>query len=488
MAHYTRMLRFALFASVAATAVDGTARAEEGNSATATERPVQLAQLYDPGEEIYHDRRVRVFIDQYGRRVTMDRRGRILSVEDANNYDPNAYDRRVRRAPQPDDNWTLDGPVDGGAPYDGFGNVPEDPNYYPDAPAAPQYGGNRDGQVQRSELPPAGDQYPDNTNTNSASANPGYVGQQDYGQPGYEQPRGVPNPGDMAPAIEMPKGQGAKAKIAAYQILLDRAGSSPGVIDGRSGSNVDKAAAAYGELTGKSISPTDEAAVNAELEATGGPAFTEYTITNEDVGRQYVASIPDDYAHKAQLPAMAYTSVTEMLGEKFHIDEAYLKEINPGVNFNQPGSIVKVPNLGKPVRTKVARIIADKGRKQVRGYDETGKLVVAYPSTIGSSDNPSPSGVVQVERIAINPNYTYNPKINFKQGNNDKVLTIPPGPNGPVGTVWIALSKPTYGIHGTPEPSRIGKTSSHGCVRLTNWDAEELAKLVKAGVTVEFTE
>lgn len=185
---------------------------------------------------------------------------------------------------------------------------------------------------------------------------------------------------------------------------------------------------------------------------------------------------------------MAYTSVAEMLGEKFHIDEAYLKEINPGVNFNQPGSVVKVPNLGKPVRAKVARIIADKGRKQVRGYDENGKLVVAYPSTIGSSDNPSPSGIVQVERIAINPNYTYNPKINFKQGNNDKVLTIPPGPNGPVGTVWIALSKPTYGIHGTPAPSRIGKTSSHGCVRLTNWDAEELAKLVKPGVTVEFTE
>src|SRR5690606_14429378 len=266
---------------------DGPARDNDSSSATVAGRPVRLAQLYEPGEEIYHDRRVRVFIDQYGRRITMDRRGRILSVEDANNYDPNAYDRRVRRAPQPDSNWTLDGPGDGGAPYDGFGNVPEDPNYYPDAPAAPQYGGNRDGQVQRLELPPAGDQSPDNTNTNSARANPGSDDQQNDGQPGYEQPRGVPNPSDMAPAIEMPKGQGAKAKIAAYQILLDRAGASPGVIDGRSGSNVDKAAAAYGELTGKSINPTDEAAVNAELEATGGPAFTEYTITNEDVGRQY---------------------------------------------------------------------------------------------------------------------------------------------------------------------------------------------------------
>ena len=101
---------------------------------------------------------------------------------------------------------------------------------------------------------------------------------------------------------------------------------------------------------------------------------------------------------------------------------------------------------------------------------------------------PSPSGIVQVQRIAFNPGYTYNPKINFQQGTNNKVLTLQPGPNGPVGTVWIALSKPTYGIHGTPEPSKIGKTQSHGCIRLTNWDATELAKMTSAGVTVEFVD
>ncbi|ASV88208.1 L,D-transpeptidase catalytic domain protein (plasmid) [Ochrobactrum quorumnocens] len=298
----------------------------------------------------------------------------------------------------------------------------------------------------------------------------------------------VPSAEDMAPAIEMPTGTGAKDQIAAYQILLDRAGASPGAIDGRLGSNVDKAAAAYGEITGKFLNPADLAAIEAELNITGGPAFKEYVITNEDVGRQFVASIPSDYAEKAQLESMAYTSVIEMLGERLQIDEAFLKEINPGVNFNQPGSVIKVPNLRKPKRAKVNYIIADKPRKQVRGYDAKGLLVVAYPATIGSSDTPSPSGTVQVKRIAINPNYTYNPRINFKQGNNEQILTIPPGPNGPVGTVWIALSKPTYGIHGTPDPSRIGKTSSHGCVRLTNWDAEELAKLVKSGVVVQFTE
>ena len=105
-----------------------------------------------------------------------------------------------------------------------------------------------------------------------------------------------------------------------------------------------------------------------------------------------------------------------------------------------------------------------------------------------TADTPSPSGIVTVERVALNPGYTYNPKINFQQGANDKILNIPPGPNGPVGTVWMALSKPTYGIHGTPDPSKIGRTQSHGCVRLTNWDATELAKMVKPGVTVEFVD
>ena len=136
----------------------------------------------------------------------------------------------------------------------------------------------------------------------------------------------------------------------------------------------------------------------------------------------------------------------------------------------------------------VVALVDHKGRKQVLAYDANGILIAAYPASIGSADTPSPSGTVTVERIALNPGYTYNPKINFKQGNNDKVLTLQPGPNGPVGTVWIALSKPTYGIHGTPEPSKIGKTQSHGCIRLTNWDATELAKMTSAGVTVEFVD
>jgi lipoprotein-anchoring transpeptidase ErfK/SrfK len=134
----------------------------------------------------------------------------------------------------------------------------------------------------------------------------------------------------------------------------------------------------------------------------------------------------------------------------------------------------------------VARIEADKQLKQVRAYDADGTLIAAYPATIGSEDNPSPSGTYTVEAATPMPTYTYNPAINFQQGDNTEVLTIPPGPNGPVGSMWIALSKPTFGIHGTPEPSLIDKTGSHGCIRLTNWDAAELAAMVAPGTVVEF--
>ena len=280
----------------------------------------------------------------------------------------------------------------------------------------------------------------------------------------------------------------ARPEGAALQILLDRKGASPGVIDGRFGSNVDKALAAYREITGDNLQSTDAEGIRKRLMESGGEAFADYKITAEDAAGPYVASVPEDYGEKAKLERLSFTSVTEMLAERFHMDEAYLKALNPEANFNRPGTIIKVANFGQLVATPVNRIVADKGRKQVRAYDQAGKLVAAYPATIGSADTPSPTGNHAVSRVAFDPNYTYNPKVNFKQGDNDKVLTIPPGPNGPVGSIWIALDKPTYGIHGTPEPSTIGKTESHGCVRLTNWDASELAKLVKSGVMVEFIE
>lgn len=275
-------------------------------------------------------------------------------------------------------------------------------------------------------------------------------------------------------------------QVAKVQVVLDRLGLSPGVIDGRMGDNVNKAISTYREMTGRGLRTYDRDSIEELLEQTGGPAFTTYEITAADAAGPFVASIPTDFGEKAQMQHLGYTSVSEKLAERFHMDERYLKRLNPGIDFSRPGSRIVVANVKRPERRPVARIIADKPGKQVRGYDANGRLVVAYPATIGSTTTPSPTGTHTVERIALDPEYTYNPRINFQQGNNDRILTIPPGPNGPVGSVWIGLSKPTFGIHGTPDPHLIGRTYSNGCVRLTNWDARELAGLVRQGVTVEF--
>ncbi|MBB3952031.1 L,D-transpeptidase [Aureimonas jatrophae] len=429
------------------------------------------AQGYDPYYQDYGPG-TESFVDDNGNIVTVDVYGRVIAVE---------RPRERRGAARNDgDPLVLEGRRADTPPGGEYGLPGDDYQFGTDPFDQP---------IARQSLPAPGG-FPDGTTTGSIETEPFPSGDGSY-QPSVPATReGTTIPeNNPAPKIAGPRGKNAKAEIAALQVILDRSGVSPGVIDGRLGTNVDKAVAAYTEMTGRTIDTTNPQALLEELDITGGPAVTSYEITNEDLNGPYVASIPDDYGHKALLPAMSYTRVTEMLAERFHMDEEYLKEINPGADFDRPGTILKVMNTGTNVTgAQITRIVADKGREQVRAYDATGHLVVAYPSSIGSTSTPSPSGTVEVARIAFDPNYTYNPKLNFKQGENDKVLTIPPGPNGPVGTIWIALSKPTYGIHGTPEPSKIGKTNSHGCVRLTNWDATELAKLVTPGVTVEFVE
>ncbi|RIX97305.1 L,D-transpeptidase [Aureimonas flava] len=433
------------------------------------------AQGYDPYYEDYGPG-TESFRDEFGNIVTVDSYGRVIAVER-----PEERPRGTRRGGAPSGPVVLEGRA---------GDVPPGVDYGARSNPYDDYDTYGDGPVESQPLPPPGawDQagLPDRSTTGSIAPGEGGSAYPPAG-PGLEGQTMIES--NPAPKVAGPSGKNAKAEIAALQVLLDRAGASPGVIDGRMGGNVDKAVAAYAEMTGRAIDATNAQSLMEELMATGGPAVVSYEITNEDVGGAYVAAIPEDYAHKAMLPAMSYERVTEMLAERFHMDEAYLKEINPGADFTRPGTQIKVMATGDNVTgVQVAKIIADKGREQVRAYDASGRLVAAYPSSIGSTSTPSPSGTVEVARIAFDPNYTYNPKVNFKQGDNDKVLTIPPGPNGPVGTIWIALSKPTYGIHGTPEPSKIGKTNSHGCVRLTNWDATELAKLVKPGVTVEFVD
>ena len=271
--------------------------------------------------------------------------------------------------------------------------------------------------------------------------------------------------------------------VVRLQILLDRAGASPGVIDGFDGDNVRKAVVAFELMRGLPADGALDPDVLAALE-TGGPVIGDYEIIADDLNA-IGDPIPKDYAEQAKRKFLGYASIGESLGERFHMDVDLLKALNPGASFTT-GEPIRVAAYGPDLEGEVVRIEADKSLRQVRAYGPDDMLIAAYPATIGSEDNPSPSGTHEVKGVATMPTYTYNPKVNFQQGENTEVLTIPPGPNGPVGSMWIDLSKPSFGIHGTPEPSLIDKTASHGCVRLTNWDANELAKMVKPGVRVDF--
>lgn len=280
------------------------------------------------------------------------------------------------------------------------------------------------------------------------------------------------------------------AFIAKAQALLSRRSISPGVIDGIDGENYRKAVAQFRrqERLGEG-----DALDEAVWRALGGEAaadiVTEYVVSGKDASTRFASRIPRDYARQAAMKRLAYTSAEEMLAERFHMSETLLATLNPKARFGTAGERLLVVSVErKPPAEPVERIDAVKSTGMVVVYGPGEAILASYPATIGSGETPSPSGEYKVARIATNPTYHYDPEKNFQQGRNRRKLVLPKGPNNPVGTVWIALSKPTFGIHGTPEPSQVSKTSSHGCIRLTNWDAEELAGMVRPGVPVRFVD
>ncbi|MGR3485229.1 MAG: L,D-transpeptidase family protein [Paracoccaceae bacterium] len=270
----------------------------------------------------------------------------------------------------------------------------------------------------------------------------------------------------------------------AVQVALDRAGISPGIIDGYKGGMSESAIRAFETREGFEVDGIMDRQVWQALDASA--PLADYTVTEADAAG-LVDEIPEDYAEMAQMSALAFTSVAERLAERFHMDEDVLRALNDGSGF-APGDTIVVAAPGGQLEGTVARIEVSKADSRARAFGEDGAMLTSYPVTVGSDETPSPTGTHRIEAVAIDPTYTYDPDVNFQQGDNDEVLILPAGPNGPVGTVWLDLTEPTYGLHGTPEPSSLFQASSHGCVRFTNWDIEELASLVSAGVTVAFVE
>ena len=276
------------------------------------------------------------------------------------------------------------------------------------------------------------------------------------------------------------------------QALLARARFSPGVADGRWGTNLRHAITAYQTARGLPGSGVIDERTWQALQAEPGadrPVARSYVLTAAYVSGPFAADVGEDFVKLAALTdGPGFTSALEALAERFHMSQDLLKALNPGQTFATAGQSLVVLDDESAAFAKgdVARIEVSKSNASALAYDGHDKVIAFYPATVGSTERPSPSGTRKVNGVAQNPDYTYDPaKLKWGPRSAGK-LVIKPGPNNPVGAVWIDLNAPGYGIHGTPDPDKIGKTGSHGCVRLTNWDAKALSAGVKPGISVQF--
>ncbi len=271
------------------------------------------------------------------------------------------------------------------------------------------------------------------------------------------------------------------------QVELARRGFSSGSIDGVRGLQSAAALRAFQQNEGLRETGDLDKATRAVL-LLSAPAMTQHTFSSEELAQLQPVSVT--WLDKSEQSTLAYATALEFAAERYHASPKFLLKLNPGVDWDNvlPGVTIQVPDVGLFISpTKASRLHVRLADHVLEATDDTGRIIAHFPVSIARNVEKRPVGELHVTVIIPNPNYTFDPEV-FPESEEAKELgrklIIPPGPNNPVGLAWIGLDRPGYGIHGTPDPEKVGRTESHGCFRLANWDAQALLKLVSVGLPV----